>query len=277
MAARRKKSSDPRAKSAGAEAIYPIGGLLRGLALLEAITSARRPMKLVDIASSLGLTRGVAFRLIFTLKQAGYLQEIESSKTYQPTARVLSLGFTFLRSLNVLARARPHLEELGDSTRFTVYFGILDGADVVYLDCYRPRGQATLDLDVGDRTPAHVTAMGRVLLAELRESEIAATITQVSLSTFKLPKPKLARLIAELAAIRTQGYAITSSALYKGVTSVAAPIRDSVGSVIASVNCTILDNLDKSEIEGKIRQKVVATASAISAALGHAQSTQRSK
>jgi IclR family transcriptional regulator, pca regulon regulatory protein len=263
----RKKSA--AAKSASAGEVYPIGGLLRGLALLETLTAARKPMKLVDLARALDLTRGVAFRLIFTLKQAGYLQEIAGSKIYQPTPRVLSLGFAYLRSLNMLARARPHLEALGDATRFTVYFGVLDGADVVYLDCYRPRGQATLDLDIGDRTPAHATAMGRVLLAELSSAELAASHAEATMSAFKLPKPKLPTLVTELAAIRVRGYAVTSSALYKGVTSIAAPVRDSGGRAVASINCTILESLDKAEIEGKLRQKVVAAARAISAALGH--------
>jgi IclR family pca regulon transcriptional regulator len=265
----RKRKKSAAAASAGAEAIYPIGGLLRGLAVLETLTAARKPMKLVDLARALDLTRGVAFRLIFTLKQAGYLAEIAGGKVYQPTPRVLSLGFAYLRSLSMVARARPHIEALGDATRFTVYFGVLDGADVVYLDCYRPRGQATLDLDVGDRTPAHATAMGRVLLAELPPAAISASLAEPTLSAFKLPKPKLTTLAAELAAVRARGYAVTASALYKGVTSIAAPVRDSGGTAVASINCTILENLDKAEIEGRIRNKVMASARAISAALGH--------
>jgi IclR family pca regulon transcriptional regulator len=250
--------------------IYTIGGLLRGLALLEELVAVGRPMKLADIAKRLGLTRGVTFRLIYTLKEAGFLQET-GEKIYQPGPRVLSLGFSYLRSLGLVRLARPHLEALSEATQSAVFLAVLDGRDIVYLDKALVRGQATLDIDVGDRVPAHSTAMGRVLLAGLTDHELSALYGDAELPAHRQqPSMTLAALKADLTVIRRRGWAASYSSLYKGIASLAAPVFGNDGHVVACINSTVLEGVvNRKTLEGPIRAQVLAEAAALSSALGH--------
>ena len=249
--------------------IYTIGGLLRGLALLEALGAAGRPLKLTEIAKQLGTTRGVTYRLIYTLKEAGYLIE-PSEKLYELSPRILRLGFSYLRSLGLVRLARRHLERLSDRTQSTVFLAVRDGRDIVYLDKVRAPGRASLDLDVGDRVPAHATAMGRVLLSELAPAEFAALYPEKIVPAHgHLAAMPRRELEAELAAARKKGYALSFSTLYKGVASVAAPIRDREGRIVAAVNCTVLEGVvDRAKLEGPFRQAALESAAAISSDSG---------
>jgi IclR family pca regulon transcriptional regulator len=249
--------------------IYTINGLLRGLALLEVLGAAGRPMKLAELAKRLGTTRGVTYRLIYTLQDAGYLHE-PSEKLYEVSPRILRLGFSYLRSLGLVRLARRHLEQLADRTQSTVFLAVLDGRDIVYLDKVRARGQASLDIDVGDRVPAHATAMGRVLLSALSAADLARLYPEETLSPHvNLPAMPMAELEAELARVRVEGFALSFSTLYKGVASVAAPVRDRDGRIIAAVNCTVLEGaVDRATLEGPHRQSAIAAAAAISSDCG---------
>lgn len=251
--------------------IYTISGLLRGLALLEVLGAAGRPLKLAEIAKQIGTSRGVTYRLLYTLKDAGYVFE-PSEKLYQVSPRLLRLGFSYLRSLGLVRLARRHLEALADRTRSTVFLAVLDGRDIVYLDKVRAQGHASLDIDVGDRVPAHATAMGRVLLACLSAAELAALYPEESLPPHG-NQPAIGRdqLAAELQQVQAQGYALSFSTLYKGVASVAAPVRDRDGHIVAAVNCTVLEGVvERAMLEGPLRARAIDAAATISRDLGFA-------
>jgi IclR family pca regulon transcriptional regulator len=256
--------------------IYTISGLLRGLALLEVLGAAGRPMKLAEIAKRLGTTRGVTYRLLYTLKDGGYIQE-PSDKLYEVSPRILRLGFSYLRSLGLVRLARRHLEQLADRTQSTVFLAVLDGRDIVYLDKVRAPGQASLDIDVGDRVPAHATAMGRVLLAALSSGQLAALYPEETLPAhLNMPAMSRAAFEAELARVRAQGFALSFSTLYKGVASVAAPIRDRDGRIVAAINSTVLEGaVDRATLEGAHRQHAGAAAAAISSDLGYVANQDR--
>ena len=249
--------------------IYTISGLLRGLALLEVLGAAGRPMKLAEIAKQIGTTRGVTYRLLYTLKEGGFLHE-PSENLYEASPRILRLGFSYLRSLGLVRLARKYLEELADRTQSTVYLAVLDARDIVYLDKVRAPGQASLDVEVGDRVPAHATAMGRVLLSELSKAELSRLFPQAALPAhINMPELPMKAFERELAEVRAQGFALSFSTLYKGVASVAAPIRDRDSRIIAAINCTVLEAAaDRATIEGPYCRSVIQTASAISADCG---------
>jgi DNA-binding IclR family transcriptional regulator len=256
--------------------IYTIEGLVRGLALLEALGAAGRPLKLTEIANQLGTTRGVTYRLIYTLKEVGYLHE-PSEKLYELSPRILRLGFSYLRSLGLARRARPHLDRLAERTQSTVFLAVLDGRDILYLDKVRAPGEVSLDLDVGDRVPAHATAMGRVLLSEMTPAQLAAIYPEkiVPAHGHLVAMPRRALEVA-LAEARAQGYAVSYSTLYKGVASVAAPIRDRDGRIIAAINCTVLEGaVDPATLETAHRDAAISAAKAISRDCGYTESVIR--
>jgi IclR family pca regulon transcriptional regulator len=139
------------------------------------------------------------------------------------------------------ARAgREHLEELADRTRESSSLCVLDGDDVVYVARVPTRPIMTATVTVGTRFPAHLTSVGRVVLAHLPDEEIDERLARPEL------RPATARTITspgllrdELRRVRRQGYAIVDQELEEGLRSVAAPVRDRDGEVVAAVKIPV--------------------------------------
>jgi IclR family pca regulon transcriptional regulator len=178
--------------------------------------------RLADVARATGLTRAAARRFLLTLQSLGYVRN--DGRLFSLTPRVLELGFAYLSSLELPEIAQPHLQALVEQVHESSSVSVLDGDEVVYVARVpAQRRIMAVTISVGTRFPAFLTSMGRVLLAGLADGELDA-----------LHPP--ATLRGELARVRAAGHAIVDQELEAGLRSVAAPIRDPRGRVIAAVN-----------------------------------------
>src|ERR1700730_15256669 len=148
--------------------------LERGLAILSCFTPKRPVLGIADIADELGMSRSTTHRYVITLVALGYLEQ-GASRKYRLGLRVTNLGMSALNSTGLREHAHPYLEELRQRTSYTTSLGVLDGTEVLYVDRARSfrRGQSQIDLGLqpGSRVPAYCTAMGKLLLAYLPESQ----------------------------------------------------------------------------------------------------------
>jgi IclR family pca regulon transcriptional regulator len=216
---------------------YNSSSLARGLEILRLFRPDQPTLSLVEIANLLGVSRTTPFRLLFTLQTLGYLRQDEQTKRYELTPKVLELGFAYLNTLQLPELARPYLERLRDETGASAHLGILDGSEVVYVARVPARGVSTVSVTIGSRLPAHATALGKTLLAYQPEEQRKDRLLLSDLHSFtNETKSMINDLLKELGAIRQQGYAISNGEFESGVRSVAAPIFDSTGNVIAAVN-----------------------------------------
>ncbi|NIH79034.1 IclR family transcriptional regulator domain-containing protein [Amycolatopsis viridis] len=214
---------------------HHVQSLERGLAVIRAFGAGAPELTLSDVARSTGLTRAAARRFLLTLADLGYVRT--DGKHFSLTARVLELGYAFLSSMTLPEVAQPHLERLSAEVRESSSVSVLDGADIVYVARVAVSRIMTVSINVGTRFPAYATSMGHVLLAGLGEEGFAAYLEQANLerlTSHTLTSP--AALRAELAAVRQQGWALVDQELEEGLRSVAAPIRDRHGTVVAAVN-----------------------------------------
>jgi DNA-binding IclR family transcriptional regulator len=250
---------------------YHAPALAQGLQILERFGQGTERMRLSEIARDIGISRSSAFRLVQTLKVLGYLERDEETKSYRLGSRVLSLGYAFLASKDVVEIARPILERLRDETGCSSHIGILDGNEVVYVGRVPSLQPVATNIRVGSRLPAHATTMGRMLLAYRSESEVKRLYGRAKLQRYSTRTPgSYEELSAQLAGDRARGYAISHSSYEQGIASVAAPVFGAGGAIVAAINVSGPDGAIARQIfDSTIRDAVCAAARAISSRLGY--------
>ena len=218
--------------------------LERGLAILSTFKPAAPELGITDLAKELGLSRSTSHRYVATLARLGYLEQNVQTRKYRLGPRVLDLGFSAINSMELRQISAPHLQKLADETGHTVNMAILDGTDIVYIERCRTSqpGQREIDLDlhVGSRLPAYCTSMGKVLLANQPPERLKVILERTDLAR-RGPNTITAReaLITALRRVRQLGYAVNDEELAPGLRSIAAPIRDAGGDVVAAVNVAV--------------------------------------
>jgi DNA-binding IclR family transcriptional regulator len=259
---------------------YLVPALMRGLAILQELSGERRHMTLSEVAATLQVTRSSAYRLLVTLGHLGFVAFDADSKTYALGAEVLRLGYGYLASRDLVEVAMPHLERLRDRTGWSAHLGELHGRDVVYLARVPTRRSIASTVHVGTRLPASMTTMGRVLLSELPDGEIRELYRQISASRVAQKGAlSLPELLHQLATDAVAGAVVMPHSSYEpGVASIAAPIRDMTGRIIAAVNISAVALLtSETELHGALKKEVLAAASAISQDLGHRADAESDK
>jgi IclR family transcriptional regulator, pca regulon regulatory protein len=226
---------DPhRGEAATVDSDY-VQSLERGLSVIRAFDADHSKLSLSEVAAATGLSRAAARRFLHTLVHLGYMHNNGGRFSLRP--KILELGYAYLSSLTLPEVAMPHLEELVEQVHESSSVSELDGEDVVYIARVPTKRIMTVTISVGTRFPAYATSMGRVLLAAQPDEWLDDYLSSVSLRgltghTITCP----AGLRQELRKIRGRGWALVDQELEEGLRSIAAPIRDADGKVIAAVN-----------------------------------------
>ena len=212
-----------------------VQSLERGLSVIRAVDADHPKQTLSEVAASTGLSRAAARRFLWTLVRLGYMRSDGSRFALRP--KILELGYAYLSSLTLPEVAMPHLEQLVEQVHESSSVCELDGEDVVYIARVPTKRIMTVTISVGTRFPAYATSMGRVLLAAQSDQWLEDYLDSASLRGLTghtiTSAPALRR---ELRKIRAQGWALVDQELEEGLRSIAAPIRDADGQVIAAVN-----------------------------------------
>lgn len=212
-----------------------VRSLERGLAIIRVFNSERSSMTVSEIAQVAGLTRAAVRRFLLTLTELGYVYG--KNNRFELTPQVLELGYSYLSALSFPDVALPRLEKLVADTTEASEGAILDRGDIVYVVRVPGPALMTISVNVGARRPAHATAMGRVLLANLSSTEFEDYLRKYELTPL-LPRtiadPDVLR--AELKKVREEGFALVDQELEEGLIDLAVPIRDRTGRVRAAIN-----------------------------------------
>lgn len=250
---------------------YWVEALAHGLAVLRAFDSAQNGLNLTEIAQRLGWSRTKPYRYIHTLERMGYLSRDEGTKRYRPTSLTMTLGYSYLSGLSLLELAQPVLNRLKDQLGASVHMGVLEKGEVVYIASARISVVPAVDIHVGSRVPPFATSIGRVFLALMDEAQLNSLIGQdplPALTPHSITDP--AKFRAMLQESRTQGYVFTDEEFHVGVRSVAAPIRDRWGHVVAAINATsIVQKFSDAFTARQVVPLVCGAADDISRSLGH--------
>ncbi len=252
-----------------------VQSLERGLAVIRAFDVEHPYLTLSEVARATGLTRAAARRFLLTLVELGYMRT--DGRLFALRPRVLELGYAYLSSLSLPEVAQPHMEALVARVHESCSVSVLDGDDVVYVARVPTRRIMTVAISVGTRFPAYATSMGRVLLAAqppswLDEYLERADLRPITRRTITEP----AKLRASLARIRAQGFAFVDQELEEGLRSLAVPVRDPDGSVVAAMNVSAHASRGSTDaIRRELLPPLLDTARSVEEDLRAGQNTQR--
>lgn len=210
---------------------YPIESVDRTLRLLS-IFRSRSSISLSEVADELAVTRSSAHRLLAMFVWHGYSRQDPYTKEYQAGPKLLELGLGVLRQTAIVGRARPLVRLLADRLGETIHLAVLNGTEVSYIDGIESAKALRAGLRVGTSLPAHATAAGKALLADLSPDHLVALypepdldgVTQHTITN----RPELE---ADLTEIRRRGYAVNDQESEPGLVAVAVSFPDPTGFV----------------------------------------------
>ena len=211
--------------------------LERGLTVLRSFNKSRPEMQLSEVAAATNLSPAVARRCLNTLVALGYVTR--AGKKFLLTPEVLGFGSAFLASASIDSVIGEHLQSVRDETGDSSSISVLSGEDILYLAHIPTNRHIRLNAGVGTRFPAHATSMGKVMLAHLPEDKLADYLEHAELKRFTdLTVTSPETLKKQLVDIRSKGYCSVLSELDYGLVSIAVPVYDDDGSVLAAINCS---------------------------------------
>lgn len=209
--------------------------LARGLAVLQAFDVRQRSLTVSQASDATGISRAATRRCLHTLERLGFVSQAEGRYSLRP--KVLTLGFAHLSSGPLASAAQPLLDRCRDRLHESCSLGVIDGGEVFYQARAETSRIMSVALFVGTRLPAYCTSMGRVLLADMPPLQLQRYLDGAVLHprTAKTITSK-GELEAILPSVRRSGFAIVDQELELGLRSIAVPVRDRQGTVIASIN-----------------------------------------
>jgi IclR family pca regulon transcriptional regulator len=212
-----------------------IGSFAKGLKVIEAFGEASPRLSIADVSKATGLDRATARRCLLTLADLGYADY--DGKFFALTQRILRLGHAYLSATPLPQIVQPLLDRLSDEVGQSASASVLDGTEIVYIARASQRRVMSINLMAGSRLPAYCASMGRVLLAALPEPDARELLRRTELRSFTpLTKTDPDQLADELAQVRSQGFAVIDQELELGLCSIAVPLVNSRGAVIAAIN-----------------------------------------
>ena len=215
--------------------------LEKGIRVLETFTPANPKLRLQQIVDKTGMPKATVFRFVRTFMKIGYISHDPETKTYTPTPRLLSLGFTALSSIELRDVALPYIEELSRTTGQNVNLGVMNGHEVVYIERVKRRQILSIELYVGSRVNMYRTSIGRAILAFLSPDALQAAVAAMlqDQEAVKWVGDQGERLLEELREVRKKGYALTDGDFVPGVRTIAAPIFNLNGDVEGAINMPV--------------------------------------
>lgn len=225
-------STDPRGDGSRDPGLSSVDNALRLLQLI----GERRVLRVAQAAEELGVARSTAHRLLSALRARGFVMQEKPNGAYRPGSSLNEIGLAAIGRIDIRRVARPILEQLREQTQETVSLLLLEGQNVRFMDC----AESPRTVRVGSRTglmlPAHCTAGGKAILAALPHTELIRRYpgralesrTESSIQTWE-------QLEAELAEIRSAGYAVNIEEGEKGISAVGTAVRDLIGAPLAAL------------------------------------------
>ena len=245
--------------------------LERALHILNCFRNDRQALSVAQLSEILNLPRATVLRLCTTLVRYGYLMQNPDSRRYSLGLKLFELGNIVFYSFSLRNIAAPFLSQLQMKLGKTVFLGILENDELLYIDKREdPDNPISFTSKIGTRRAPYWGMLGPVLLAYLFESEVERALD-------KHPLVALTRKSAtnkddfkeRLRRIREQGFFVEVDTAIEGTSGVAAPIFDSAGKVVASMGCGFISSSVGSKDLKVITREVVDTADKISKELGY--------
>lgn len=213
----------------------------RALAILGTFQGGRSRQALSDISRNAGLPLATCYRLTQRLVEWGALER-DSENRYRIGLRLWEVASLAPRSVGLQRLARPHLQDLYETTGYAAHLAVREGTELVSIERFQSPRRAVKRPLAGVRYPLHATAIGQVLLAhapdDIREQVLSSELPAFTPNTYT-DRVVLERVLDD---IRRCGYAVSDRQVDLVHTGVAAPVRGADGSVVAAVSLALTEH-----------------------------------
>jgi len=213
-----------------------VGTLKRGLAILQYI-AAKGEATPATVAADMRTSRSTTYRIIETLRGAGFLESNPATGRLRLGIKAIELGMAALADVDVISVAPPYLRDLAASTLETVFLAVPNNDEMVYLFKEESALPVRMNCKLGSRRPLHSTALGKAYLSALPDEDRKQVIGRLDLVQFTkntITDPN--RLEANLIESLARGYAFDDVEGEEGVSCLAAPVRDLSGLPVAAIS-----------------------------------------
>lgn len=213
-----------------------MASLARGLAVIRAFAQRPSGQTIAQLSQRTGIPRAAVRRCLYTLNQLGYVSA--GSRHFSLAPQILALGHAYLSSTPLVISALPFLDQVNARVNESSSLAILDDLEIVYVArSTKTTRIMSIDLKPGSRLPAYCSSMGRVLLANLPPAQARLALTRINFKSYTertvTSKEKLSQI---LDTVRAKEYAIVDQELEMGLRSIAVPVKDTKGRVVAAMN-----------------------------------------
>jgi IclR family pca regulon transcriptional regulator len=205
-----------------------VNSLAKGLRVLEAFSAERSELTLSEIAGLARLDPGTAFRMLNTLVMLGYVSRLPESKKFRLTLKVADLGFHAIARADLREVARPILRSLVGEVNEAASLGVLDGADILYVERVRAGLiRIGVDIRIGTTIPAFWSTIGEAMMAFLPGDALARVLaTKPRPGVFPHMPMNKSEIVRNLRGVRKDGYALRDSYFGSGLRVLAVPVLD---------------------------------------------------
>lgn len=211
----------------------------KSLEILEILGDSNLPCGVSEIATKIGADKSSIYRILKTLENKGFVEQVDNNRKYILGLKILSLGALLLKKLNLVPILRPFLDKLAKITGETVHLAVLRGSKVIYIDRIESSEVVTVSSSIGKTEPSYCSATGKAILAFFSLNNLKNTLNELKAEGFTKFTEKTilstAELEKELEKTRNNGYGFDDEERFYGVRCIAAPIIDHKNEVVASI------------------------------------------
>jgi len=216
---------------------YKAQVLERSFAILDVLAESTEDLSLADMEERLDLNKSTSYRLLRTLERHRFAEKDFGTGKYRLGSKLLELGARAVARFDLVTIGRPFLEKLATQSGETAHLGVLSGREVVSIAVANGRHNLRMSVTVGGKAPVHCSSLGKAILALLPENEVDSVLGKEPLRAHtRHTMTRRLDLKAELAQIRTRGFAIDDEELEDGLKCIGAGIQDYSGRVVGALS-----------------------------------------
>ncbi|MDR5906009.1 IclR family transcriptional regulator [Franzmannia qiaohouensis] len=214
-----------------------VTALARGLELLRAFGTGEEYLGNAELSSRTGIPRPTVSRLTYTLTQLGYLKHNTRLEKYRLGPGILALGYRFLANQGIRDIARPHMQQLADTTDCAIALGSADRHAMTYLEVCQGKGPLVMRLEAGSRIPIATTAIGRAWLCGLPQQQRDSFVEELRQQSPDQWSALSKSLDKSLDEYQRYGFCLSEGEWERDVSAVAIPLVLEDGAEIMALNC----------------------------------------
>jgi IclR family transcriptional regulator, KDG regulon repressor len=248
----------------------PVKSLIKALRILDTLGDGIGGLGITDLSNVLKTPKSTVHRLVGTLETAGYVVFDPPTAKYSLGSRAGRLGEQLNRQSPLLTFGAAMLEWLTKECHEASHLAILQGTEVVYISHEESKEPVRISFGMGHRAPAHCTALGKVFLADLSDSEILMLYRNKKRLTKLTPQTtcNLDKLLAEIAIVRKEGIGYDNEEYTRGLRCLAAPIRDFTSRIVAAMSLSMFTHKMTAERRAFFKEALLHATSEVSEKLG---------